>query len=168
MHKLKKNITGRIKGFTLIELTVAMLISGFAVAAALSAYLTIESYYYRLKDRNESVTEILLFQNVIKQDLRNADIIQYNNNKLIFTETNSNTIKYIFNDYEVLRNKIGTDTFKVEAELLKVYTDDYNEKLVTGADIIILSEKIEIPINLRKIFTHEQLFLREVENLKLQ
>jgi prepilin-type N-terminal cleavage/methylation domain-containing protein len=153
----------RVKAFTLIELTVAMLIGSIAVASALGAYLIIQRYALQLEQKNEEVSQILLFRNALEYDFSGAATIRYTDRLLRLDKPYSNPVEYRFDEFEVLRVAQSTDTFRINTEILNVIRDSINDKEVIGIDLIILSEGIDLPVNIRYKASEEDLFLKEIE-----
>lgn len=102
----------QIPAFTIMELTVAMLISAIVIAITYTAYSMVSSSYITYtKKRNEMAVLIRLDELLMKDFLKSDHIfverntVRFNKNQLVIT--------YKFEADKVIRTSMITDTFKV-------------------------------------------------------
>lgn len=105
---------GKLKAFTILEVTVAMIIAAVCIGIAYSAYSIMKQSYLQYDSKNKKIAEIVLLEKLLKKDFSEA-------NRIIRTETgfavnsDKQDVSYRINELSILRtqNSVRTDTFNV-------------------------------------------------------
>jgi prepilin-type N-terminal cleavage/methylation domain-containing protein len=160
----------RINAFTLMEVTVAMLISAVVIGITYTSYSIIVKYYASYNKKNTAVGELATVDHLLRRDFDKADSIQTDTAGVVFYE-NEQKVKYEFNPNFIVRKAAGIDTFKVDTKTLSLLFEGVpvNDELSTGRKTIdelsftLLYEKAEIPYHYHKLYSSENL-LNSVTN----
>ncbi|MBB2144008.1 hypothetical protein GM921_00795 [Pedobacter sp. LMG 31464] len=104
----------KINSFTLLEVTVAMLLSAICIGICYTAFTLTNQYYAQIKSRKDEVGNILLMKQVLQHDFEIASKI----NKTEFgisCEMAHGTIEYQFKPECMVRNQyqLKNDTVKM-------------------------------------------------------
>jgi Tfp pilus assembly protein PilE len=152
----------KIKAYTLMEITIAMLLSAVCISMCYSAYGIITGYYKEFGRKNEASAALSSLKQVLARDFLNSKHALREENKIILL-SDSITIAYGFESEWITRdlNQQHIDTFKVKSSTLTAYFEHLE---VLSADTIdqvsfnvILSHKT-VPIQVRKVYSAENLF----------
>ncbi len=104
----------KIKAYTLMEVTVAMLLSAICISICYMAYSLIGDYYRVFHQKNQTAAELLLLKQGLEKDfLRGKVIIKEENGFQVQLDTTK--ISYSFDGELVLRTYglMHSDTFKL-------------------------------------------------------
>lgn len=105
----------KVKGFTIIEVLIAMILGSLAIAFSAWAFLIISSNFKRSLHDYDYHTEVLQFRYVLENDMEKATNIFYQNNAFKIGLSDSTYIYYDFNQKDIVRKKeLYADTFHVE------------------------------------------------------
>jgi Tfp pilus assembly protein PilE len=153
----------QIKAYTLMEVTVAMLLSAICITLCYSAYGIITGYYHEFGKKNETIAAVLSLKQVLERDFLKSKYVLRNENEIILINDSTN-IKYLFDSNFVARNfnELHTDTFKLTTtgfaasfEKIEIVNTDTIDHL--SFDAILPKHKI-VPIQINKIYSSENLF----------
>ncbi len=149
----------KVSAFTIIEIIVAMLISGIVISASYTIYFNFKVLFIETQLEFEENSRILLLQSLLKRDFREADFIKSRNDELIINFADKEKIYYeIEEDFIVRNNQEIVDTFFI------IIDDYYIGKLKNNllyVDEIILYielEELEFPIHITKKYTNDYIF----------
>lgn len=145
-------INKRIPAFTLMEATVAMLISAIAIGLTYTAYLLVLNAYHQYQERNKQSTALMLLNELLIKDFNRSAAIYRLDDGLECRGDSQHVIYQITSD-EVIRQAGVIDTFKFKtasatylfegkpvnagapaAELSRM--DDFNLMLLVNKDSI--------------------------------
>jgi hypothetical protein len=156
----------RIAAFTIMELTVAMLISAIAIGLMYSAYAIISKSYLSFVDRNSNTSTLALLDRRLNRDIDKAEII-YRDSNMVTMRSNKDTVIYRFQADRVIRQKLLADTFKVSTESfitsfesIPVEGNQFNgeEKKIDDLQIVLLADGQKIPYHYHKSYSSVNLF----------
>lgn len=104
----------KIAAFTLMELLIGMIISSIVISFGYMAYNLIYDGFLNFKKVKATMMETNQLNTTFGNDVRNAEIISSNENKLILFNKNEQELRYEFlPDYVLRTHGELTDTFKV-------------------------------------------------------
>jgi hypothetical protein len=117
----------KMKAFTLMELTIGMIIGSLIVAACYSGYQIIAKQYRDYKKNKDLVQEAIIFQFSLNTDFKEFQKVFLLENNLFFSN-DSAQINYIIEpDYVLRKEKETLDTFLFPiTEIAAVYVEDNN------------------------------------------
>jgi prepilin-type N-terminal cleavage/methylation domain-containing protein len=105
----------KIKAFTLMEMTITMLITAVVIGIAYTSYSIIVKSYLSFHTKNTGLSSMAELDHVLKRDFDRADII-CKDSAGIALQKDSTTIKYEFYPDFILRKAARIDTFKVQSQ----------------------------------------------------
>jgi prepilin-type N-terminal cleavage/methylation domain-containing protein len=102
----------RLKGYTILEILMAMIISSIVLISAYSGMEKISFLYKNFRIKNEIINEVTLLNRILMHDISKSSYISEGNNSIncIYFDKK---IEYIFNDNCVIRKSPLADTFNI-------------------------------------------------------
>lgn len=153
----------KVHAFTLMEITVAMLISGLVISICYTAYGLIQGYYIRFEDKNKTSSIVLDLKHVLERDFfKAAHIIRTKQG--IVVQQDSLVVDYIFNDKQVLRQieNLHTDTFTMPLQKIGFYFEGREAQVTDTVDRINLelqmNKDTKVPVQINKYYSAADLF----------
>ncbi|MES2275324.1 MAG: hypothetical protein V4592_04830 [Bacteroidota bacterium] len=110
----------RVKAFTIMEITVAMLIAAIVIAITYTCYTIVYKSYLAFKTRQHDLVEVSQLTQLIERDMEKGDLIVQREDGITIKGSN-NEISYAIQPDYILRIAAVTDTFKVKTEGLIRY-----------------------------------------------
>lgn len=151
----------RIPAFTIMELTVAMLISAIVIGLMYSAYAIISKSYLSFVDRNNNASTLAFLDRRLSRDIDKAEFIWRDSNTVTM-RSNKDTVIYRFQADRVIRQKLLADTFKVNTDGLSTSFESVpvdgnqsntGEKKIDDLLIVLLAEGQKIPYHYHKTYS---------------
>lgn len=162
LNVLKMNLNKKLQSFTLMEVTLAMLIAAVAIAVTFTAYRIVSGSYFNFNKKQEKVAVLTTIDKLLKQDFVKARSIVRTADGVFF-EVNDGIVTYNFKDNYILRDQfsLGIDTFKLQVSDLNCSFE--NEVVEEGQEVDLLSFKTQldgdlIPLRYLKIYSAQDLF----------
>jgi len=113
----------KIDAFTILEVTLVMLLAGICISIAFTAMGMVRQSYHRYDEKNKKIAACMLLQKLLQQDfLKSTEIL--NSEEGIIAKSDSGVITYHFAPEFILRKQYGlaNDTlFITSQDLQKVY-----------------------------------------------
>ncbi len=101
-----------LKAFTLVELLVAMIITGIVVGITYQVYIMANRQFNSYKSGNEKLSQIIVFKGLLHTDFFQSSSVSKSLEKGIEVVYSDKKILYEWNDKYLLRNDNGLrDTF---------------------------------------------------------
>jgi len=110
-----------IKAFTILEMTIAMLIAAIVIGITYACYGIVNKSYLSFKHKNEGIAILNLLDRLIRRDFDNADFVKRNPNGITIRQGDKPVISYRFEAGYIIRNADIIDTFKVENSKVQVF-----------------------------------------------
>lgn len=152
----------KIPAFTLMEVTIAMLIAAIAIGVTFTAYRIVSGVYLDFTRKQNKVATFTTADQLLKQDFFKAKRIIKFNDGLTF-EMKTGLINYSFKDDYILRDQfsLGIDTFKLKTSRLIFLFE--NEEAMNGHLVDQCSFETEVSaepalLYYRKVYSAEDLF----------
>jgi hypothetical protein len=156
----------KLNAFTIMEITITMLLAGLVISITYTAYTIISGSYLGFTNKNREIAEVIQLDRLLKKDFYRASSISGNNQKILF-RTDSADIRYEFAPDRVTRTQGITDTFKIQTETMSVTFENQplHDSLTTDRPgllddmewkIILQNEKI--PYHYHKQYSSVNLF----------
>jgi type II secretory pathway component PulJ len=105
----------RVKAFTIMEITVAMLISALVIGLAYTCFTIIYQQYHIYNSKQTELMEVDQLNKVLQSDFDKAEMIMQDNDDIVIKNKNGQLSYRIMPAY-VLRIANATDTFKVSMQ----------------------------------------------------
>lgn len=153
----------KIKAYTIMEVTIAMLLFAIVVSICYTAYGIVNTNYNNFRERNNAVTGLSALKNVLEHDFTKSNcILKDEDGFVVLTDTTK--IKYSFKDQRILRvlNNIHTDSFELQFKEPAFYFQ--SNAILKATDTIdqinfnIILERVAIPIQVNKQYSAKDLF----------
>jgi len=161
---LKNN--NKIPSFTLVEITVTMLITATVVSMAMWIYININRYYSKKTEENIYLNDVLEFQQLLKSDMEKSHEVSYTENELVCVSAVKQN-KYLFSQKYILRETdLRTDTFYLEVKNIEV--QKINEGPVCRVSMMLSSENKNVNLTVVKEYPRDVRFENAVKQLNLQ
>lgn len=113
----------RVKAFTILEVTIAMLIAGVLIAITYTSYSIIVKSYGSFTHKNQDMAQLVRLDEWLKKDFAHAEIVQKDSAGIVLNSADRH-IKYKFDPDFIVRIEIRTDTFKVKPETVITSFED--------------------------------------------
>lgn len=111
--------TEGLKGFTIVEILIVMALSGIVIIMGMLYFQKISSYIRKSTKNTEKELELLMLENILKQDMFQAADAKFNQaDNVLELQMFKDVITYEFHNNYVLRIREQTDT--LYANLLSV------------------------------------------------
>lgn len=161
-------IKKRIPAFTIMEVTVTMLISAIVIGITYTAFSIITRSYHAFDNKHKDMAVVLRLDELLQKDFNRAEIILKDTGGIALMDS-SRTIKYRFSPDYILRIGITVDTFKVKSDSVSTIfennavndmgtTEEVNRLDELGLFIILQNEKI--PYHYHKVYSSANLINR--------
>ncbi len=144
-----------LKGFTILEALISLIIMGIIITLSYSVYNLIERQMTLFQDENMSVLQYSLFNTAIKNDIYNAVDFKQTNNQLKLKYYSGSVTNYEIRKHLILRHHdIKTDTFKLK--VINYEFSNLKQDVSRSSDQVfhisfeVLEDKIEANYYLRK------------------
>ncbi len=108
-------INNRVKAFTILELTITMLVTALVIGITYTSYLIVFKSYTSFNTKNNELAVLVNLDHVLKRDFEKAEIVLKDTDGIALT-IGENYIKYEFKPDFVVRHTIKKDTFKVQTQ----------------------------------------------------
>lgn len=110
-------MNGKLKAYTILEVTISMLISALLIGITYSAYQVVSSSYKGYLQNQRKIQSLLAVDFVFKQDVLSADLIVKSDEQLKFL-VKEGFITYEFADSVIIRsNSVQVrDTFQLKID----------------------------------------------------
>jgi hypothetical protein len=152
----------KIPAFTILEVTITMLISAVVIATTYTAAHIISVTYFEYHKKQDKVATFRQLDALLKKDFMRVGIAIKTSDGMV-VKLPEGEIKYSFIEGMVLREQLAlqTDTFKVGAkdvvflyEQVPVTTGGFVDKLAFKLDL----EGAELPLHYKKVYSAQDLF----------
>ncbi|RYE25512.1 MAG: hypothetical protein EOP51_03840 [Sphingobacteriales bacterium] len=153
----------KISAHTLMEVTVAMLLSGLTISICYTAYGITSSYFNEYYAKNNLAIRAAQLKQALENDFSKGYLVIKQNEEII-VKIDSNQIIYVFNDEHILRRLVTLhiDTFKIKTNDVTSY---FEAEMVSSTGTIdqlnfkiILDKKTAIPMQVTKFYSAKELF----------
>lgn len=112
----------QLKAFTLLELLVAMAITGIVVSIAGLAFSLLDKQVSGYRSESALVNSVFALHGRMQRDIMDAASVNKDEQDIIIERRNRTVIKYTFGDkYVLFAANERTDTFFVAAENIKAF-----------------------------------------------
>lgn len=149
----------RYKAFTLLEMTIAMLIAAVCMGIAFYVLRTFSQMGEAQQREKQAAFQLQLFQHRMQKEFLEADQIRFVDNALMLDRDIGQT-RYVFLDSAVIRSQqdIPTDTLYGQPEQLTVeYIKNLRQEVVEVCLFELQTENERYPFVLQKEYSAENL-----------
>jgi len=116
-------INKRVKAFTILEVTITMLIAAVLIGFTYMAYSIVVKSYGSFSQKSQDMAVLIRLDEWLKKDFGHAEIIQKDTAGIVFNSTEHH-VKYLFDPDFIVRTEFRTDTFKIKTEAITTAFED--------------------------------------------
>lgn len=109
----------RVQAFTIMEVTVAMLLAAIVIAITYTVYTIIIRSYSSYNTKNSNMAVLLRLDELFRKDFEKAETI-YKTEKGLSCTNGDKGATYEFKPDAVIRTSGITDTFKVKVQAIRI------------------------------------------------
>ena len=158
----------RIKAFTILEVTITMLIAGLLIGITYTSYSIIIQSYHSFTSKNDDMAVLVTLDHLLKRDFTRADIITKTPNGINLAGA-GNVVDYQFTPDFVIRSATRIDTFKVQTRDMNTsfenspiseITDTEEQSRVDQLDFTLIFQNEKIPYHYHKLYSSVNLIQR--------
>jgi len=107
----------KVKAFTILEVTITMLITGLLIGITYTSYSIVVQSYKAFSVKNDEIAVLVTLDHLLKRDFDKAEIIYKTQDGLMFKQDNQ-IVNYEFMPDYILRSSARIDTFKVQTQAI--------------------------------------------------
>jgi prepilin-type N-terminal cleavage/methylation domain-containing protein len=155
----------KVQAFTLMEVTITMLIAAILIAVTYTSYSIVIKSYNSFTNKNNDMAVLVSLDHVLKRDFEQAKTILKDSAGFSFRK-DSALVRYEFSADYIVRKAARIDTFKVQNQdvsgsfenvpLLELQTTAA-QNIIDELDFTILYQKETIPCHYHKMYSSENL-----------
>ncbi len=156
----------KIPAFTLMEITIVLLLSMILIGIILLGYKNFEQYRGMQKKSSQELSEVLLMHTRLSNHFENSNLIRYEKEerRLVFSDTTSFATCWIQNNQIVFQHLHEKDTMNVKI-LDLVIGEVQNTKLVDHLSFVIGMKEKSTVFDYKKDYGKALLFnLKDVND----
>ncbi|PTT01384.1 hypothetical protein DBR11_07490 [Pedobacter sp. HMWF019] len=152
----------KVSAFTLMEVTIAMLIAAIAIAITYTAYRIVSRSYLDYKRKQEKTADLMAIDQRLRNDFESAKTITRSPQGIII-EQSGGKINYVFSKDVIIRDQFSlrTDSFKMSLDNIHYLFERQDKE--TGAILDELGLSIHadgqpMPLSYKKQYSSQDLF----------
>ena len=158
----------RIKAFTILEVTITMLIVGLLIGITYTSYSIIIQSYHSFTSKNDDMAILVTLDHLLKRDFTRAETITKTPNGINLTWA-GNVVDYKFTADFVIRSATRIDTFKVLTRAVNTtfenlpiseITDTDEQSRLDQLDFTLIFQNEKIPYHYHKLYSSVNLIQR--------
>jgi Tfp pilus assembly protein PilE len=108
-------INKKVSAFTILEVTIAMLIAALLIGITYTAYSIIVKSYSSFNRKNQDMAVLVRLDEWLKKDFDHADTVLKDTAGIMLCSADRR-VKYQFDPDFIVRTEIRADTFKIKTE----------------------------------------------------
>jgi hypothetical protein len=145
----------KVKGFTVLEMIFAMLLSSLVVMFIFSAQNHVNKVFGLMKSTDKFINQFITLSNILRQKTHNAKYI-IGNNEIFNIQSIDENIEILINKNKlILKNNNRCDTFHFkeitsEVKYLNLYNKSIKNKIITNISLKINHQKENLFIYIKK------------------
>ena len=166
-------INKRVKAFTILEVTIAMLIAALLIGFTYTAYSIVVKSYSSFNRKNQDMAELVRLDEWLKKDFAHAETVQKDTAGIVFN-SEGHHVKYRFDPDFIIRTEIKSDTFKVKTDSVATSFESLpvnelgpadEQNRLDDLDLVILFQGEKIPYHYHKQYSSVNLINRNTNAL---
>lgn len=103
----------RLKGFTIIDIIITLIISTMLIAFLWNGYYFITKQYNNLSNKNSKLADFITLESQLRKDFNNAVRVTYLKEEVNCIGKNQNTLYKLNNKYVIRNQNSRIDTFPI-------------------------------------------------------
>ena len=164
-------ISKKIPGFTIMEVTIAMLLSALVIGISYTVFSLVTRSYRTYQLKHQEMAIVLRLDELLQMDFSRAEVILKDTDGIALKNSNR-VIKYIFYPDYVLRRGITVDTFRVKTDSITMsfenktlddLKDIEEDNRMDELAMLVSLQKEKIPYYYHKIYSSVNLINRKAD-----
>lgn len=164
-------ISKKVPGFTIMEVTIAMLLSALVIGISYTVFSLVTRTYRTYQLKHQEMANVLRLDELLQMDFGRAEVVLKDTDGIALKNSNR-VIKYSFYPDYVLRRGITVDTFRVktdsitmlfESKALNGLNDIEEDNRMDELAMLISLQKEKIPYYYHKIYSSVNLINRKAD-----
>lgn len=152
----------KVPAFTLMEVTIAMLIAAIAIAITYTAYRIVSRSYLDYKRKQEKTADLMVIDQRLRSDFESAKRITKSLQGIII-EQSGGKINYVFSKDLIIRDQftLRTDSFKMSLNNIHYLFERQDKEAGAILDELELSIQADgqpMPLSYKKQYSSQDLF----------
>jgi type II secretory pathway component PulJ len=152
----------RLPAFTLMEVTIAMLISAIAISMTYTIYRIVSKSYFDYSVKQDQMADLMTADQLIRTDFFSASQIRKTESGMDLLLKQGHIV-YVFDKERLMRSQfdLKTDTFKINAQLSNASFENKEAESGDRIDqvkITVMAEGRNIPYIYNKKYSSNDLF----------
>lgn len=135
----------RLRGFTIFEILIAMVVSSVAVSLSIMIWLNLQKFLNGISDKNNIRTEILLFKNQLREDYFDGMIVTKKSNGFCMNRQEEKIFYSLHEDFITRSTENKVDTFQIHVRNIDYKHILPETELLKEVAIEIQAEGIVLP-----------------------
>lgn len=165
---MRANKYTKLKAFTILELTIAMLIAAIVIAITYTSYSIISRSFIAFRQKSEETAIMARLDQLLRRDIGRADMVMGADNKITMNGTPEGAVIYELNDAYIIRRSSAVDTFKVAVSNYQMlfegrppdHLDNDEGDRIDEASFVVVSKSDSISYHYYKQYSSENLIKR--------
>ena len=158
----------KVKAFTILEVTITMLITALLIGITYTSYSIIVKSYHSFTAKNEELAVLATLDHLLKRDFEQAEAVFKNQDGIVLL-SDSKTLKYEFKPDYIIRSGIRIDTFKMQTQdvnsmfenvPLNEVQETEEQNRVDELSFILIFQNEKIPYHYYKLYSSVNLIQR--------
>jgi type II secretory pathway pseudopilin PulG len=159
-------LKNKIKAFTLMEVTVAMVLAAISIGISFTVYQLLSKAYRQYDTKNRLIAELVQLDQLLKKDISAADKVFTEMGNLI-CQQKEKVVIYSFTDEYITRNQesLHTDSFFIRNGSLLLSFEDVpleSDRTVDQVEFDVQFFENYIPRKYTKFYSAQQLMNMEL------
>ncbi|MBN8696074.1 MAG: prepilin-type N-terminal cleavage/methylation domain-containing protein [Bacteroidetes bacterium] len=137
----------KLKGFTLLELLIGMIISSIVISVCYTVYYMVNKQYVEFREVRSELVNLMFLNSELENNFYHSNNVQMSDKELCFGYRDK-SICFVFMDSVVVRKEaMVSDTFRVKVNNFEIIEN--NEGLVSSFYInaILLEDSVSLCFN---------------------
>jgi len=164
-------ISKKVPGFTIMEVTIAMLLSALVIGISYTVFSLVTRTYRTYQLKHQEMANVLRLDELLQMDFGRAEVILKDTDGIALKNSNR-VIKYSFYPDYVLRRGITVDTFRVKTDSITIsfenkplddLKDIEEDNRMDELAMLISLQKEKIPYYYHKIYSSVNLINRKAD-----
>jgi Tfp pilus assembly protein PilE len=113
----------RVKAFTIMEITIAMLLAAIVIAITYTVYMIVVRSYSSYNAKSSNMAVLIRLDELLRKDFEKNEMIQRTETGLLCTQRGK-VVTYEFMPKAIIRSSGIIDTFEVTTETINSFFED--------------------------------------------
>jgi prepilin-type N-terminal cleavage/methylation domain-containing protein len=153
----------KLAGFTIMELTIVMLISAIVITISYYSLFLIQSQFSWSQHKSEKINDFLLLNNMLEKDAEKASMIRDSADNILIINSEKRNVLYVFDSTKIERI-IGdkSELLNIGGYIKNIHKVHDTLNLINELNIIVTLGKDSLEIRFSKNYAAKDLLQAEI------